>query len=879
MNPAVAPDPLLPGHHGLVVEALSTPQRAAAAARLRPPAGLNPAVDRLAELAARLVGAPAAQVSLLSDVQTVAGGSGLPPDTIGSTSPLAESLCAATAAANAPLVVVDATLDDRVSDLPPVTSGQIVAYLGVPLVTGEGHIVGALCVFGPDAREWSDHDVSLLNQLASSVVAEMELAALAAELGAGQLIWDLAMSSAGIGTFDLSIETGALSWDQRLLDLFGYDTLSFDGTLEAFQRRLHPDDRARVNNAMRVAIESCGDYSAEYRIVLPGGHTRWVAARGRAIAGPSGRAVRLLGAAYDSTAQRDGDARVSRVLESMPAAFYAVDRDWCFSYVNGEAERLLALPRDALLGKSIWEIFPEAVGSDFEHHFRLAVDTQEPVSFEAHYPEPLDGWYELRAWPTSDGLSVYFLDVTSRHLAQEEAERAAMRSELIANVTAELVETLDPEEGVARLAQLLVPALADWCLVTLATEDDHPDWRRRLRDIGWWHADPDMRSLVEEYAELRISDLLDTSLVAEALRTRSPAVQPRGATERVGEMLVGGRSQNLLRRLAPESVAVLPMRARGRTVGLLTLFAGAERGLIGDEDLQTLREVASRAGLALDNSRLYAHHREVAEALQTSLLTAPPQPDHLEIAVRYVPAAEAAQVGGDWYDAFLQADGATVLVIGDVVGHDTAAAASMGQVRGLLRGIASYSGEGPAAILRGVDSVMRTLQVDTTATAVVARLEQTPEELGAGMTRLVWSNAGHPPPMLVSDEGAVSVLAAESTDLLLGIKPDTRRVESECELDRGATLLLYTDGLVERRDQPIDEGLALLQETFAALAADSLTLEELCDQILVRMLPVTADDDVALVAVRLHPQDGPRPAEAGPEDVPPGVPLDPASTP
>ena len=96
--------------------------------------------------------------------------------------------------------------------------------------------------------------------------------------------------------------------------------------------------------------------------------------------------------------------------------------------------------------------------------------------------------------------------------------------------------------------------------------------------------------------------------------------------------------------------------------------------------------------------------------------------------MRYEPAAEAAQVGGDWYDAFLQPDGATVLVIGDVIGHDTVAAAAMGQVRTLLRGIAATTGDGPADVLRRVDQVMQTLQVDTTATAVVARLEQTPEE-------------------------------------------------------------------------------------------------------------------------------------------------------
>ncbi|GHE07152.1 hypothetical protein GCM10011381_02100 [Klenkia taihuensis] len=108
-------------------------------------------------------------------------------------------------------------------------------------------------------------------------------------------------------------------------------------------------------------------------------------------------------------------------------------------------------------------------------------------------------------------------------------------------------------------------------------------------------------------------------------------------------------------------------------------------------------------------------------ALQRSLLTAPPEPDHAQVVVRYLPAVEAAQVGGDWYDAFLQPDGTTMIVIGDVVGHDTEAAASMGALRGLLRGIVTYSGAGPAEVLRGLDKSIQVLEVGTLATAAVAR--------------------------------------------------------------------------------------------------------------------------------------------------------------
>src|SRR4051794_24665171 len=257
--------------------------------------------------------------------------------------------------------------------------------------------------------------------------------------------------------------------------------------------------------------------------------------------------------------------------------------------------------------------------------------------------------------------------------------------------------------------------------------------------------------------------------------------------------------------------------ARGRTVGLLTLFY-ADGHTPTEDDVATAQDVADRAGLALDNARLYRAQQQLAEGLQRSLLTEPPEPDHAEIAVRYVPAAEAARVGGDWYDAFLQPSGTTMLVIGDVVGYDTAAAAAMGQLRGLLRGIATYSDAGPAEVLRGLDASMTTLQTKTLATAAVARFEQTPDELDRGVTRMRWANAGHLPPLVVNPDGSVAELASWRGDLLLGVDPDAHRRESVVTLDRGATVLLYTDGLIERRDADLDSGMVRLRDALLELA-------------------------------------------------------------
>ncbi|AWB93487.1 SpoIIE family protein phosphatase [Aeromicrobium chenweiae] len=864
-------------------------------------AGDQTALAQVAALAARLLDTPSAHVSLISDVQTIVGGVGASLDDVGVETPADGAVCAVTAGGGVPMMVFDALDDDRLRDLAAVRAGNLRSYLGVPLVVRD-QPVGVLCVYGPGPREWSDQDLQLLEQLGTSAVTELQLAVLSDEHEDERLVWQLAVDAAGVGAFDWSIGTGEVRWDDRIRELFGLGDEVFGADVESFHQLVHPDDSARVADALTTAVETCGTYAAEYRVVLPDGVVRWVTARGRALAGPHGAAVRLLGAAYDTTAVQEGEARVARLLEAMPMAFFQLDPQWRFTFLNSEAHRLLGGIGSPIVGDVIWDLFPDAVDSDFEAHYRGAVETGEPVEFEAYYPPPLDRWYEVRGWPAPDGLAVYFVDVTERRRAQERAESAAERARLLSSITDVLTGTLDEELAVAHLAEVVVGPWADWSAVTLidystphvsagtGSAEGRDVWRRGLRDVAGWHADPAYRPLVDRYLELRIPSLSDDSFLAQAVRDNRPVFVDQDAARAISAVLEPGEAREVFQRLDPTSTLVLPLRGRERTIGLLTVFRGA--GSIGftGADIADLVDVASRAGVALDNVRLYAEQRDLAEGLQRSLMTAPPEPDHLHVSVRYEPSAEVAQVGGDWYDAFLQTDGATNIVIGDVVGHDTAAAAAMGQVRGLLRGIAVTTGAGPAEVLQRVDEAVQTLQIETMATAVVARLEQTPEERDAGVTRLRWSNAGHPPPLIAVHPEApetpettdrvtsvdprdvtVTALWPDRADLLLGLVPETSRTESVLELSRGCTVLLYTDGLVERRGQSLDDGVAQLQAVLAELIAAGLDQDELCDQLLARMLPEQPEDDVALVAVRLHPQDRPRPAAAGPESVPDNV--------
>jgi serine phosphatase RsbU (regulator of sigma subunit) len=555
-----------------------------------------------------------------------------------------------------------------------------------------------------------------------------------------------------------------------------------------------------------------------------------------------------------------------RFLEDMPAAFCFLDREWRVRHVNAEAERLIGRPRGAMVGTSLWEAFPRPLGTDLEAGYRRAAAAGEPVCLEAFRrrsvplreagptddgrPDgPPGSWFEIWVWPGSDGLGIHLLDVTATRRASDAARQTAARTSLLAHVSAELSGAGDTESALGRLAQLVVPALADGCIVTVV------DREGRARDVGSWHADRERRPLMAEYTQVRLESLPADSPVALALRAGTPVTESVPAILR---MMRRGPARDLLRAIAPTSAVVLPLIAEGRTVGVLTLYQDAGR-VVEEDDLETARLVAEQAARAVARVHRQSQQAQLVEGLQRSLLTDPPAIAGMEVVVRYVPAAEAARVGGDWYDAFLQRDGSPVIVIGDVVGHDTAAAAAMGQVRGLLRGIAHHSGAGPAEVLRGLDEAIAAMHTDTLATAVVARFGPPAPETGDGRRPLRWANAGHPPPMLLTPDGRVRVLGDRVGDLMLGVDASATRTEREVDVAPGATVLLYTDGLVEGRDSTLDEGTARLLDQLLELG--ERPLGELCDALLERLLRGTPQDDVALVAVRLAPSAAGRDAE------------------
>ncbi|PZA20505.1 serine/threonine-protein phosphatase [Modestobacter versicolor] len=333
--------------------------------------------------------------------------------------------------------------------------------------------------------------------------------------------------------------------------------------------------------------------------------------------------------------------------------------------------------------------------------------------------------------------------------------------------------------------------------------------------------------------------------------------------------LLVGRGQSVIGLLTMPPLLAATALGRRATIGygLLGFTAAVLIGLYDDQysdarvTAQTIRllgiTVATALAVAACTLRLRRETRlaelraeaaateavlATAESLQLSLLGDPPQVAPLESTVRYLPASRHAQVGGDWYDAFTLPEGTTMLVIGDVAGHDAPAAATMAQVRGMLRAIAQATGGSPATVLDTLDQVLTDLGLHTLVTVVVAAVDR-----DADGAVLRWSNAGHPPPLLARAGGGVELLA-RTPERVLGVAPGAHRTDHELPLLPGDTLLLYTDGLVERRGAPLDDGFAWLAGAWEATGGEPL--DRRCDELLAE-LGGRVDDDVALLAVRL----------------------------
>ncbi len=297
----------------------------------------------------------------------------------------------------------------------------------------------------------------------------------------------------------------------------------------------------------------------------------------------------------------------------------------------------------------------------------------------------------------------------------------------------------------------------------------------------------------------------------------------------------------LARQMGGTSYLTVPLTAHGQTLGALMVVRGTDADAFTTADLEFAVQLGARAGLVLANLRMRENEHELAHALQRSLLPRDlPQPPGLAIGVCYLPAQGEPMVGGDWYDLLVLPSGQVILAVGDVSGHGVAAAASMGQLRSGLAGLALATSE-PAALLDGAQRFIQHLGNSLFATLALVVLDP----VSGSFT---YACAGHPPPLVVSRSGQVTTLW-QGRSPMLGCASRQPRPQGQYVLAPEDTLMLYTDGLVESRREIIDDGFARLAAQAAELA--QTPIDEFCSTLTHSMLGERPNlDDIAVLALR-----------------------------
>nr|WP_246324234.1 GAF domain-containing SpoIIE family protein phosphatase [Petropleomorpha daqingensis] len=423
--------------------------------------------------------------------------------------------------------------------------------------------------------------------------------------------------------------------------------------------------------------------------------------------------------------------------------------------------------------------------------------------------------------------------------AQESAEQAQNRLALMSEASSALLGTLDMPTLLGRLADICVPGLADWVVLTLV------DAYGEVRDAVGRHKDG-FETELAAFAATHALHLPAASPSRRSLATSQPVLVDLTPENRA-EIFVSPTAREVVERLGGASVLTVPMSARRRTLGAMALVRTSAERPFGQDDVDLVHDLARRAALAMDNVRLYQQEHTVADTLQRSLLPVLPEIPGIRAAAHYISASTAADVGGDFYDLLELPDGSIGMVIGDVVGHDVAAAAAMGHLRGLIRAcVWEAEDDDPSAVLARVDRLVQGLHVAPMATLVYARA--VPPRDPGGPWRLQVANAGHPPLLVRYADGTVE-LCDDVTGLLVGVDSDTVRPTVTAEIPAGTTLLAYTDGLIERPGTDLDEGIAELRARLASAPPDA-DPDLLCDVAVSGSLD--GRDDVALLAVRFE---------------------------
>jgi PAS domain S-box-containing protein len=444
--------------------------------------------------------------------------------------------------------------------------------------------------------------------------------------------------------------------------------------------------------------------------------------------------------------------------------------------------------------------------------------------------------------------------LVKEQLARSEAVEVRRRLALLAAAGPSLSASLDYEETLEGITRLLVPELADWCLLDIVEDNGS------VNQLAAAHAEEEKEDLLRRLREHRQFGQGDPGSTAEVIRTGQSVLLPDLPDTTFYERALGrGEHLDIVLRLEPRSLMCVPLLARGRTIGAITLVSSRPERRYDRDDLLLAEDLAYRCALAADNARLYRDRSEIARVLQRSLL-----PPHLpeipgvEVGAEYLSVGEASEVGGDFYDLINSVEDGWICAIGDVRGKGVEAASVTALARYTIRAV-TLKNDRPSEVLAALNEAMlRQLPEDRFCTTACVRLE--PQDGSAGVGVDV-SRAGHPPPLLVRPEGAVEEVGCSGR--VLGVFPDAELRDTSLRLMPGEALVLYTDGVTEARSPDGDFfGEGRLRHLLSSCAGcDAVTFARRVKGAVLDFQEGYQRDDLAVLVLRAS--EGAAPAERG----------------
>ncbi len=557
-----------------------------------------------------------------------------------------------------------------------------------------------------------------------------------------------------------------------------------------------------------------------------------------------------------------GPAEMTRMYEHHDAVLHAVregvlivGRGGRLLLANDEARRLLDLPADAegrqvddlgLDHRTAELLASDRIATDEVHLAQdrlLAVNKRSTTPYGAH-----------------QASVVTLRDTTELRWLSGRAEVARERLRLLYDAGARIGSTLNVVRTAEELAQVAVPRFADIVTVELqepVLKGEEPSVTgNALRRAA-------LAGLPPDHPLYPVGELL--TVVPGAPAASADQVRPMVEPDLAGSSAWRSQDPERARRILDHgvhSLAVVPLRARGVVLGMVSFWRSGSSPPFDDEDLSFAEELAGRAAVGVDNARRFTRERTMAMTLQRSLMPRGlPDQDALEVAHRYLPAR--AGVGGDWFDVIPLPGARVALVVGDVVGHGLHAAATMGRLRIAVHNFSALD-LSPDELLGHVDELVTHIDVQD------ENGEEVPAITGATCLYVIYDSvsgrvsaatAGHLPPAVAHPDGSVEFLHSPVSPPL-GVGTGLPFETAEVSLPEGSRLVLYTDGLVENRSRDLDAGLEALR---AALAGPDRTPEDTCATVMESLLPTRSTDDVALLVARTRRLD---PAQVAEWDVP-----------